>query len=238
VVIPAAKDNTIYEDAGGALSNGAGDHVFVQRNGENGGNRLMRTLIEFDVAAAIPAGSTITSATLTLNLSRTVPDFLPRTVALHRALAEWGEGSSDAIDGEGGGAPSTPGDATWIHTFYDTATWSSAGGDFVAAPSATTDVLGAGFYSWTGAQVASDVQLFLDQATDNHGWILIGDETAGGKRFDSRSNPGAGVQPALTVEFDPPSAIPAVPALSGAALGALAGLLALSATGSLRRRAP
>jgi len=38
---------------------------------------------------------------------------------------------------ENAGDDAAPGDATWIHTFYDTEDWDSPGGDFVASPSAS-----------------------------------------------------------------------------------------------------
>src|SRR5205823_2050542 len=78
--------------------------------------QVRRALIRFDIAGAIPAGSTITDVKLTLNLSQTVSFDTP--VGLYRALRDWGEGTSDAGDPGGAGALSTPGDATWLHTFY------------------------------------------------------------------------------------------------------------------------
>jgi hypothetical protein len=45
------------------------------------------------LAGEVPVGSTITEVTLTLNMSRTVDD--GQVIALHRMLADWGEGVSD-----------------------------------------------------------------------------------------------------------------------------------------------
>jgi hypothetical protein len=87
----------------------------------------------------------INSATLTLHLSRTIAQ--PEPVNLHRVLADWGEGASNANAEEGRGAPSQPGDATWLHTFYDTAFWTSPGGDFDPAISASTVVEFEGYFS-------------------------------------------------------------------------------------------
>jgi spore coat protein A len=211
VVLEPVKDNTLYEDAGGGLSNGAGDRFFSGRNGENGGFRAMRGLLEFDVAGALPPGATVSSATVRLCMTQTAIDFFPRSNSLHRVTSEWGEGTSEGIDGEGGGAPATTDDATWIHTFYPGSFWSSAGGDYVATASATVpNVFAIGFYSWTSAQLATDVQLFLDQPSDNHGWILKGDEAtgAGGKAWDSRKVTSTGLcdgtdgtRPELSIEF-------------------------------------
>src|SRR5262245_34209367 len=113
--LTAVADNTLYESDTGALSNGAGQHLYVGKTGFTAGNKIRRAVVQFDLAA-IPAGSTINTATLTLNVSR--PNNGAQTVELHRLLNSWGEGNSDAGPGaEGDGAPSASGDATWIHRF-------------------------------------------------------------------------------------------------------------------------
>ena len=107
------QDNTLYEDEAGSLSNGAGDHFFV---GAIAGGELRRGVIAFDIAENIPAGSTIESVTLQLNMSRTSSGGQP--IELRRLLADWGEGSSNAPGQEGGGDAATSGDATWVYTFF------------------------------------------------------------------------------------------------------------------------
>jgi hypothetical protein len=69
------------------------------------------------------------------------------------------------------------GDATWIHTFHDTAMWTNAGGDVVAAASAATSVGGLGKYEWSSDQMNANVQAWLGDAATNFGWILIGNES-------------------------------------------------------------
>ncbi|MFQ5876470.1 MAG: DNRLRE domain-containing protein [Acidobacteriota bacterium] len=198
-VLAPVKDNTLYETSDGSLSNGAGQHLFA---GNNGLGETRRGLIAFDIAGGIPPGATITGASLTLSMSRTRAG--PEPVSLHRVLADWGEGTSVAGRGEGIGAPSTPGDATWIHRFFSELRWAAAGGDFDPTPSATIMVGGIGLYTWisTPALVA-DVQLWLDAPGMNSGWILIGNElgSATAKRFDSRENISAASRPMLSVEF-------------------------------------
>jgi len=218
-----SQDNSIWDS--GDLASGEGEWLY---GGESNSSVLMRVLITFDVAGTVPAGSTITSATLTLNASR-VPDLAPFDYALHRLNADWGEGASDSggtqgSGGGGNGAAAASGDATWQHTFYSGSFWTSAGGDFVGTPSATTSVANLGSYDWTSAQLAADVQAFLDTPASNFGWILIGDETTqfGGtaKRFDSRENTSGGTVPTLTVEFAPPPGAPGLQAWGVALLGA------------------
>jgi hypothetical protein len=124
VTIGASKDNTLYLSATGALSNGQGDHFF---SGITAQNKIRRALLEFDVAAAVPAGSTIQSVRLTLQVTNTISN--TQNVSLHRTLADWGEGASNAPGQEGSGGASMNGDATWIHTFYNGSFWTTAGGD-------------------------------------------------------------------------------------------------------------
>jgi hypothetical protein len=227
-----SKDNTLYESATGALSNGAGQFLFVGRTNQKNGIR--RALIAFDVASTLPAGAKIRSAQLTLTMSQTIAG--PESVALHRVSADWGEGTSDAqIMGGGGGTAATTGDATWLHRFFSTDLWTNVGGDFVASVSASISISGNGDYTWgsTPAMVA-DVQGWLDDPTSNFGWLLQGDEQSAGtaKRFNTRENTDATSVPELTIEFDPPR--PAAPALSSLSLLVLAALLTLIAARHLR----
>ena len=112
--INPSKDNTLYEfvPADGDRSNALGVHFFAGMTAES---LIRRGVLAFDLAGSIPAGSTITSVSLSMNMSRTISD--TRTVELHKLLADWGEGTSNADAQEGQGAPATPNDATWRHRF-------------------------------------------------------------------------------------------------------------------------
>src|SRR5262245_29084691 len=111
----SARDTTLYEDPTGRSSNGSGDYLLA---GSNSNGAVRRGLLYFDVAAAIPQGSTITSAAVTLSVIFAEDD-TPRWVELHRSLSAWGEGeSSDNPGGPGNGGVATEGDATWVNTFY------------------------------------------------------------------------------------------------------------------------
>ncbi len=200
VTLTSIKDNTLYEDTAGALGNGAGQHMFA---GTNGPGRLVRVLVAFDVAGNVPAGTTITAVELRLNMSIASSDS-GRTVGLHRVLADWGEGDADAPGGEGGGAPASEGDATWLHTFFPDTFWSSPGADFEATSSASIEVEDVRAYQWGSTdQMVADVQMWLDDPSSNHGWLLMGDEnTTGAKRFDTRENASEADRPRLNVTFD------------------------------------
>ena len=196
--INPVKDNTLYEyvPADGDRSNALGLHFFT---GETGMGELRRGVLAFDIAGNVPAGSTITSVTLTLNMSRT-PSSTARTVELHKLLADWGEGTSVASGQEGQGAPATTNDATWRHRFYSAIFWTTQGGDFSGTASASQSVGAPGSYIWSSAQMVADVQSWLDNPTINFGWLVQGDESgiATAKRFDTRESVNP---PVLTVQY-------------------------------------
>ncbi|MEZ4649832.1 MAG: DNRLRE domain-containing protein [Candidatus Eisenbacteria bacterium] len=221
VTLRATKDNTLYE-ANPTGSNGAGDYVFT---GTNSQGPRARTVIAFDIAGNIPPGSVVNSVTLQLHASR-VSNGTGETTSLHRLLTDWGEGWSNAVGEEGGGAAATEGDATWLHRFFPNDAWTSVGGDFAASASASRTVGGVGTYTWLSAGMAIDVQGWLDDPYANFGWIIRGNESGGStaKRFDSRTNPTAANRPELIVDFTP----------SGATVGAccLAGDFCLLLTAS------
>ncbi len=194
-----SKDNTLYEydPTEGDHSNGAGFHFFA---GENGMGEVRRGVLAFNVAGAIPAGSTITAVSLTMNMSMTPAG--AETVELHKLLADWGEGTSHAPMGEGDGAPATPSDATWRHSFFDTIFWTTEGGDFSATVSASQSVGPIGQYTWSSTQMVADVQSWLDNAGSNFGWLVLGDEStiATAKRFDTRESASP---PVLIIQYIP-----------------------------------
>ena len=200
ILLEAVRDTTLIESATGALANGAGEAVFVGRTGQPVGSRR-RALVAFEVAGAIPAGATITSATLILALSESNAG--PVAVNVHRLLADWGEAGSSSSGGRGNAAQ--PRDATWIHRFHDGELWSEPGGDFAPVPSTRTEVDAPGDYGWPStAEMVADVQGWVDGAPD-HGWILLGDESAPttAKRFQSREAADPDLRPVLAVEFVP-----------------------------------
>ena len=181
------------------------------RVGGGGGNRASRGLIAFDIAGSIPLGASIDSVSLMLHVSRATAG--SQSVTLHRLLADWGEGTSDAPGGggigqggEGSGTAATAGDATWKHTFSQTTDWATLGGDFSATTTASTSVAGTGSYTWASAQMAADVQGWLDKPSTNFGWLLQSNESQAStaKRFDSRENPTVSNRPTLLVQFTPP----------------------------------
>jgi len=198
--ITAAQDNILYETVDGDISNGMGIYLYAGNN--NDGKR--RPVLAFDVGT-IPSGAEVDSARLTVYCNSSSGTSTP--VSLQRLLQDWGEGVSDATGNEGTGAPAEPGDATWLHTFHDTAFWTDAGGSFAPDISATTEVDAQNtYYSWTDSLLNADVQQWIDDPVYNFGWILRGDEnsTANTKRFASRQNTNADEHPRLSVHYQVP----------------------------------
>ncbi len=196
--IMPSKDNTLYEfdPDEGDFSNALGIYFFI---GETVMGELRRGVLAFDIAGTIPPGSTITGVSLSMTASRVFSD-TPRTAELHKLLADWGEGTSDAPGEEGDGAPATTNDATWRHRFFDTIFWAMQGGDFSATVSASQSVGPVGQYTWSSAQMVADVQSWVNNPASNFGWLVLGEESTLGsaKRFDTRESASP---PVLTIEY-------------------------------------
>jgi FlgD Ig-like domain len=200
VTTGASRDNTLYAEFD-TLSNGAGQTFFAGRNGLGDARRA---LIRFDLTGLVPVGATVDSVVLQLRLSNTQPGSHP--VSLHRALADWGEGTSDAAGGEGAGAPATPGDITWLQRFFGASQpWSTPGGDYAPAASATRPVGAVAFYAWRSPAMSADVEFWRQNPSSNFGWLMLGDETVGAagvaKRFESRQSTTAVNRPSLTIYY-------------------------------------
>jgi spore coat protein A len=220
VILQPVQDNTLYEpiqkDNLEDRSNGAGKTMFTGRtkDAKNAADEIAvrRAVLAFDIAGSgIPAGSTIDSVTLNLTCTKAKlnSNF---NVRLHELSSDWGEGTSNTGNSQQGrGDTPTTGDATWQHTFYDTTSpqfWTTQGGDYDGTASATTPVGGQGGYTWgsTSGMVA-DVQNWLDNPSQNFGWILVGDETQNetAKQFGTRENTdnGGADKPELIVNYTP-----------------------------------
>ena len=217
LTLPVLQDAMLIESADGSLANGAGLYIFGGRTGQSSGS-VRRALLAFDVAAQVPPGAKVTAVRLTLQMSQSNAGSV--AVSLHRVLADWGEGASSASGGSG--APAASGDATWVHTFFELSFWSSPGGDFTGATGASALVGAEGAYTWGSTpELVADVQSWLDDPASNHGWILVGDESAPTtvKRFDARENPDETLRPQLEVEFGRLGSACTDAGLTGAAWG-------------------
>jgi hypothetical protein len=203
ITLAPTKDNTIFEDSGN-LSNGQGVFLFSGATANRNAQLVRRALLSFDIVGNLPAGATITEASLEMTVNKVPSGQVTNDFGLHRLLKDWGEGTSDAGGNEGRGATASAGDATWDDTMTGTS-WDTPGGDFVEAASALTSIAGNGRYTWASTdQLVTDVQSWLNQPDSNFGWIVIGDESVGrtAKRFASVQSSSDRVWPALNITFE------------------------------------
>jgi hypothetical protein len=124
-------------------------------------------------------------------------------VTIHRLLRDFSEGPTDPGGNEGGGAPPSPGDATWEHAVHDSVPWTTAGGDFDPTPSASgviAETVEPVFVE--GAGLGDDIERWRT-GTLNAGWLMAGDETRtqSVKRFESRQSPVPEDRPTLVVQL-------------------------------------
>ncbi len=205
VEIIAARDATIYNDPTTTpLANGAGQYFFAGRVGENDNFAVRRALLYFDVAANVPAGMIITSASLRIYVNqRPLTARATDPFFLYAASQDWNEGASDPSGPEGSGTAAAVGDVTWYHTSYTGATWTSEGGDFAATASASQDIGNPGPYEFASLQMISESQAWLDGPGGNFGWFLLGDEETdqSPRRFYSRES-GDDTAPTLILGYD------------------------------------
>jgi hypothetical protein len=194
VSVTASKDNVIYYNNGSTTkSNGVGPSLVAGNT--NTANYWRRSLIKFDLPS-LCTGAIIDSVTVRLYAVKVAQgDTAHRSFSLYRLTSDWGEGTSDAADTTGKGAPATTGDATWSYKFYSSSLWTTAGGDYSSTLSATTGLLPytsfvtkyVYFRSSTYSQLKTDVQAWMASPSINNGWILKGIEGTLRKSAEFRS---------------------------------------------------
>ena len=194
--LEAIMDNTIFEE--GELSNGAGDYIFT---GVTKNDDKRRALVKFNLASDVPEGITFDSAALILTPSKVKT--YGTEVSVYKVLTEWGEGTSDAINEEGQGATATQDDATWTKAMTGGDNWIHPGGDYEIEVSAEATVISGTESIFKSSSMLADVNSWLASPSDNHGWIIIGDETASSTaiRFFSRENAEIGSVPVLRLYY-------------------------------------
>jgi len=208
VPFPASKDNTLYQSTTGSLSNGQGIFVFAGRTNETS-NFLRRGVIAFNLSS-IPSNATVTAVSLNLFLVKMGP-VAPGNITVHKALRDWGEGNSNAGSPGGHGASAQTNDTTWLHNFFNASFWTTPGGDFSAAPSATAFVEVEGVYHvWSGAGMVADVQAWVSNPASNFGWFIIGNEIDQGSAAKFATSENSTNPPRLDVTFttSPPTPTP------------------------------
>ncbi|MFK7740019.1 MAG: hypothetical protein AB8H80_06810 [Planctomycetota bacterium] len=198
VTLQPVQDTTLYEDATGARANGSGGRVFV---GLNSQGLTRRAILQFDVAGALPAGAVILTADLDLFVEQSSATGVDLAFA-HRVTASWQEGSVVAPGSGGGGGPSVAGESTWLHRDFPAVLWGNPGGDFepVASFSFGMPLSGAAS-SGPSQNLVEDLDYWLANPGNNHGWLLKTDEANAGTARRIRSRESSNAPPSLTITF-------------------------------------
>src|ERR1700759_1485885 len=183
--VGAATDCTIFSGSptSAAQCGGGSD----SSAGTDGNGALYRTMVSFP-NLDIPAGSTINSATLTIQV-----------------LGAFGSTTATVLDMTRGFAP---GVATW-NTYDGVHPWSAAGGDFDATPHTTVSVSAPGAVSFS---IPALIQPWAD-GTDSVPQLMILGFTGTGNAF-TFGNVAHANGPVLSVNYSPPSP-PATPPTTG-----------------------
>ncbi|HEX4679922.1 MAG TPA: DNRLRE domain-containing protein [Gaiellaceae bacterium] len=147
----------------------------------NDGTQASRTLLVWDLSSIVPSNATVQSATLGLYLQDEA-NGTPLNVGVHRVTTPW--------------TVST----TWNEA--DTGfPWTSPGGDFAAAPDATTTVGGS---TGVGAtwNLTALVQGWVNGSVANDGLLLDGTGGTNVLHFATTSAPQTSEMPYLEVTYD------------------------------------
>ena len=179
-------------------NNNFGDGTTLTVGGRRKGGAT-RALLEFDLSS-VPAGSTINSVTLSLSVTQTPSGGISSTFEVHKLLDSWGEGSGS----DHGGSLATAGSATWNVRSSPGTAWTTAGGDIAQTISASASIIGTGVYSFSGPDLVTDVQNWLNDPTSNDGWLLKSgsESTATTIRRLGGRNDGT-FAPTLTINYTP-----------------------------------
>jgi len=195
-------------------NNLGGGTTFVAGGRRNGGSS--RGLLMFDIAGNLPAGATVTSASLVLTITSTPGGGADSTFDLRRVNSAWGEG--DGSDRSGGTAAGA-GQASWNDRLGPGTPWNTPGGDFSSVASASKFVTGNGVYTFAStASLVGDIQAWLDNPSNNFGWALVSELEATPtsiRRFASRED--ASSSPVLLLQYNVPE--PTSLSLMGLSLG-------------------
>lgn len=239
VTLGAGKVSTIFENQPDN-SIGRGPAVFI--GGDSSGSPR-RGLIDFNVAANIPLGATITSAELTMfvglvgGADNGTPDTTQRAIELHRLIGDWAHGPTGlgvtTISGTDQGYPAIPPGPTWNDRRYQqNQSWTTPGGDFspVVSSSALVGQTVNGAYKWAStSQLVADVQFMLDQPSLGFGWMMLNtDERVANsyRALYTKDWTDPLLRPQLLVTYDlAPVPIPAAIWLFGTGLAALSGVV-------------
>lgn len=181
---PSTIDTYLYS-AAPTVCNGAAAGLYVRPTV----SAICRTLVSFDFSAVVPAGATITLATLSLYCSTSLSN---RVITVYRLLrTDWVEAQT-----------------TW--NIYKTGSnWGTAGAlgsgvDFTPTDAATANSVSVG--QWLNETVTAQVQTALDSVAGVAHFLVadVGATDAENNGYASRENTAAGNRPKLYIEYTIP----------------------------------
>ena len=208
ISLQPVADTTLFQIAPNNNLGGAG---FFNAGTAGNGNRN-RALLRFDISGSIPAGSIITSASVSMDVVRQPSSGMEISFFdLMRVLQPWGEGTRVPAEpaSPGLGAPAGPGEATWNSRFAPGVPWSVPGGqagvDFAASASGAALVqgIGDGVVFESTSEMVADIRAWLNQPTQNFGWMLMTESESTHKTARSFASRESGFGPTLTIDFTP-----------------------------------
>lgn len=185
---PADANSVLYEKSGHAYN--GGELVVGRVSGTEEERR--RTLVRFDLEEQLPDDALVFEASLVMYAASFGPERGEGTLEtrVHRLLGPWQEGSR-AVPSDADGTAPDEGDATWLDRSWPDVQWTTPGGDYSSDPSATLSIGQefpvAGLVEWTSESLIEDVQGWIEDPDSNHGWIILGDESAPGRTINFRN---------------------------------------------------
>ena len=193
IIRPASSDGVdTYINAGSASSN-YGNNSALLTDSENTSSGRIRSLLKFNVSN-VPAGSTIVSATLNLNLYSNTGRQTDMVEA-HRITRAWTEGNGIFLSG-----------ATW-NRYNGLNNWTTPGGDYDAAVAGSFVASGTG---WKTMTVTNLVQSWVSGTVANNGVILLSPPASGNNQKSYRSSDygTASLRPYVSLCYRPPAPPP------------------------------
>jgi len=160
----AAKDTKLfYQLLNGAIQCGTyGTENWLRVGSDDASTTMWRSLVRFDLKD-IPAGTTITSANMSL---WKIASNVPATVNAYRVGRDWEEGTYGCFNG-----------ATW-YTAANGVNWTAQGGDYDPALVASRTVAAGEGPGWHDFDVKTAVQPWVNGDKPNLGLLLrVGDES-------------------------------------------------------------
>lgn len=182
-ILTATQDTYLNKDANDT-NFGSSTSLIVDKSGGSLGDQ--RALFQFDVNT-VPAGATITGATLQLNATNVTGSF---DINAYELTEAWSEGSQSGTDGDASWDERTPGTA-----------WATEGGTVNSTEVATYNANAVGTHSW---DVTTLVQDWYSGAKTNNG-LLLASTDSGGETVTYDSREGATV-PRLVITYTEASA--------------------------------